>query len=86
MRYHEIEGKIVSINEYAIYLNIKDFDIDVFLHSNDLSYNGNPEDELKKYKKEDKLKVRILEIKKEDQKVRVGLKQTKAVISNDLGR
>ena len=74
----EIEGKIVSINEYAIYLNIKDFDIDVFLHSNDLSYNGNPEDELKKYKKEDKLKVRILEIKKEDQKVRVGLKQTKA--------
>ena len=74
----EIEGKIVSINEYAIYLNIKDFDIDVFLHSNDLSYNGNPEEELKKYKKEDKLKVRILEIKKEDQKVRVGLKQTKA--------
>ena len=74
----EIEGKIVSINEYAIYLNIKDFDIDVFLHSNDLSYNGNPEEELKRYKKEDKLKVRILEIKKEDQKVRVGLKQTKA--------
>jgi len=73
----EIEGKIVSINEYAIYLNIKDFDIDVFLHSNDLSYNGNPEDELKKYKKEDKLKVKVLEIKKEDQKVRVGLKQTK---------
>ena len=73
----EIEGKIVSINEYAIYLNIKDFDIDVFLHSNDLSYNGNPEDELKKYKKEDKLKVKILEVKKEDQKVRVGLKQTK---------
>ena len=49
-----------------------------FLHSNDLSYNGNPEDELKKYKKEDQLKVKILEIKKEDQKVRVGLKQTKA--------
>ena len=73
----EIEGKIVSINEYAIYLNIKDFDIDVFLHSNDLSYNGNPEDELKKYKKEDKLKVKVLEIKKEDQKVSVGLKQTK---------
>ena len=31
--------------------------------------------ELKKYKKGDKLKVRILEIKKTDQKVRVGLKQ-----------
>ena len=32
---------------------LKDFDIDVFLHSNDLSYTGNPEEELKKYKKGD---------------------------------
>ena len=71
----EIEGKISSINEYAIYLNIENFDIDAFLHSNDLSYTGNPEEELKKYKKSDKLKVRVLEIKKDDQKVRVGLKQ-----------
>ena len=73
----EIEGIISSINEYAVYLNIKDFDIDVFLHSNDLSYTENPEEELKKYKKGDSLKVKILEIKIEDQKVRVGLKQTK---------
>ena len=71
----EIEGKISSINEYAIYLSIESLDIDVFLHSNDLSYTGHPEQELKKYKKEDKLKVKVLEIKKDDQKVRVGLKQ-----------
>ncbi len=73
----EVEGRVSSINEYALYLNIKDFDIDVFLHSNDLSYTENPEDELKKYKKGDELKVKILEIKTEEQKVRVGLKQTK---------
>tara|TARA_B100001175_G_scaffold123960_1_gene105587 strand:- start:412 stop:2145 length:1734 start_codon:yes stop_codon:yes gene_type:complete len=72
----EIEGKISSINEYAIYLHIETFDIDVFLHSNDLSYTGNPEEELKKYKKGDNLKVQVLEIKKDEQKVRVGLKQT----------
>ncbi len=72
----EIEGKISSINEYAIYLNIEAYDIDVFLHSNDLSYTGSPEEELKKYKKGDVLKVQVLEIKKEEQKVRVGLKQT----------
>ena len=71
-----VEGKVSSINEYAIYLNIEEFKIDVFLHSNDLSYTGNPEEELKKYKKEDVLKVQVLEIKKDDQKVRVGLKQT----------
>jgi len=73
----EIEGKISSINEYAIYLNIEDFGIDVFCHCNDLVYAGNPEDELKKYKKGDSLKVKVLEIKTEDQKVRVGFKQTK---------
>ncbi len=71
----DIEGEISNFNEYAIYLKLADFDIDGFLHSNDLSFTGKPEDELKKYKKGDKLKVKVLEIKKADQKVRVGLKQ-----------
>ena len=71
----DIEGEISNLNEYALYLKLADFDIDGFLHSNDLSFTGKPEDELKKYKKGDKLKVRVLEIKKADQKVRVGLKQ-----------
>ena len=74
----EIKGKVNNLNEYAIYLKLEDFDIDGFLHSNDLSYTGNPEDELKKYKKGDILKVQVLEIKKDEQKVRVGLKQTKS--------
>ena len=71
----EIDGIVSNANEYAIYLKLADFDIDGFLHSNDLTYAGNPEDELKKYKKGDKLRVVILEIKKADQKVRIGLKQ-----------
>ena len=71
----DIEGVINNINEYAIYLKLADFEIDGFLHSNDLSFTGNPEEELKKYKKGDKLKVQVLEIKTSDQKVRVGLKQ-----------
>ncbi len=71
----DIEGIVSNTNEYALYLKLAEFEIDGFLHSNDLSFTGNPEEELKKYKKGDKLKVRILEIKKSDQKVRVGLKQ-----------
>ena len=71
----DIEGVVNNSNEYAIYLKLANFDIDGFLHSNDISYNGKPEEELKKYKKGDSLKVRILEIKKTEQKVRVGLKQ-----------
>jgi small subunit ribosomal protein S1 len=72
----EIEGFVNSINEYAIYVKIDDLDIDAFLHCNDLTYSNNGEEELKKYKKGDKLKVKILEIKTDQQKVRVGLKQT----------
>ena len=71
----EIDGIISSSNEYALYVKLDSFDIDGFLHANDLSYTENPEDELKKYKKGDKIKVKILEIKKDDQKIRVGLKQ-----------
>ena len=71
----EISGIVTSINEYALYVKLDEFDIDGFLHANDLSYTNNPEDELKKYKNGDKLKVKVLEVKKDEQKVRVGLKQ-----------
>ena len=72
----EVEGIISSVNEYAIYLKIDNLDINAFLHYNDLTYAHNGEEELKKYKKGDKLKVKVLEIKADQQKVRAGLKQT----------
>jgi len=71
----DIEGIVVSTNEYAVYVKLENFNIDGFLHANDLSYTGKPDEELKKYKKDNKIKVKILEINKEDSKVRVGLKQ-----------
>ncbi len=73
----EVEGTVNMISEYALYLKIDDVEIDAFLHCNDLTYGKDPEEELKKYKKGDKLKVKILEIKKDQQKIRAGLKQTK---------
>ena len=71
-----IEGTISSSNDYAIYVKLEGYDIDAFLHCNDLSYTKDPETELKNYKIGDKIKVKILEIKDDHQKVRVGLKQT----------
>ena len=70
-----IDSIVSSSNEYAVYVKLDNFDIDGFLHANDLSYTGKPDEELKKYKKGDRLKVKILEIKSTEQKVRVGLKQ-----------
>ena len=71
-----VEGEIVNKNEYSLFVKIADLDIDTFLHCNDLTYSNNGEEELAKYKKGEKIKVKILEIKSSDQKIRVGLRQT----------
>ena len=71
-----VEGEVVNKNEYSLFVKIKDIDIDAFLHCNDLTYLNNGEEELEKYKKNDKIKVKVLEIKASEQKVRVGLRQT----------
>jgi small subunit ribosomal protein S1 len=73
----EVEGIVSNKNDYSIFLKIDDLDIDAFLHCNDLTYNTNGEEELAKYKNGDKLKVKVLEIKAAEQKIRVGLRQTK---------
>jgi small subunit ribosomal protein S1 len=73
----EVEGIISSINEYAIYLKLDNIDIEAFLHANDLTYSKNSAEELKKYKNGDRLKVKVLEIKSDQQKIRIGLKQMK---------
>ena len=71
-----VEGEVVSKNEYSLFVKLKDIDVDAFLHCNDLTYLNNGEEELNKYKKGDKIKVKVLEIKTSDQKIRVGLRQT----------
>ncbi len=71
-----VEGEVINKNEYSLFVKIKDLNIDAFLHCNDLTYGNNGEEELSKYKKGDKIKVKVLEIKVSEQKIRVGLRQT----------
>ena len=72
----EIDTEVVNKNEYSLFVKVKDIDVDAFLHCNDLTYLNNGEEELSKYKKGDKIKVKVLEIKTSEQKIRVGLRQT----------
>tara|TARA_B100001057_G_scaffold498454_1_gene605498 strand:- start:3655 stop:5382 length:1728 start_codon:yes stop_codon:yes gene_type:complete len=71
-----INGEIVSKSEYSLFVKVEDLEIDAFLHCNDLTYFNNGEEELAKYKKGDKINVKVLEVKVSDQKIRVGFKQT----------
>ena len=71
-----VEAEVVNKNEYSLFVKVKDLEVDAFLHCNDLTYLNNGEEELSKYKKGDKIKVKVLEIKSSEQKIRVGLRQT----------
>ncbi len=70
-----LKGKISNIKDFSIYVNIQDFDIDGFLHANDLSYSGKPEEQIKKYNKGDEIEVKVLEIKPKEQRIKFGVKQ-----------
>ncbi len=71
-----VEAEVVNKNEYSLFVKVADLEIDAFLHCNDLTYSNNGDQELINYKKGDRIKVKILEIKVSDQKVRVGHRQT----------
>ena len=70
-----VEGEVVNKNEYSLFVKLGDLDLDAFLHCNDLTYLNNGEEELTKYRKGDKIKVKVLEIRVSEQKIRVGLRQ-----------
>ena len=71
-----VDGEVVNKNDYSLFVKIENFDFDAFLHCNDLTYLNNGEEELAKYKKGDKIKVKVLEVKPDEHKIRVGLRQT----------
>ncbi len=72
-----LKSKISNIKDFSIYLSIEEFDIDGFMHANDLSYSSKPEEEIKKYKKGDEVEVKVIEVKSQDQKIKFGIKQLK---------
>tara|TARA_B100000941_G_scaffold287825_1_gene263652 strand:+ start:728 stop:2449 length:1722 start_codon:yes stop_codon:yes gene_type:complete len=63
----EVKIKVLNITEKAIFGELLDFKLSGMLHYKEISYNENIED-LKKFKKNDVINVKILEIK--DEKIR----------------
>jgi small subunit ribosomal protein S1 len=68
----KVEGTIKNITEFALFININDFDLDGMIHYKDISYEESVE-ELEKYKKNDTITAKVLEHNEE--KIRLGLKQ-----------
>ena len=68
------EGTIKNITDYALFVTIKDAELDGMIHYKDLTWLEK-ETELTKYKKNQLIKFKILEINQEKEKIRLGIKQ-----------
>jgi len=69
-----LEGSIKNITDYGLFISIKNTELDGLIHYKDLSWSEK-ESELEKYKKNQLLKCKILEINRESEKIRLGIKQ-----------
>ena len=70
----ENEGEIANITEFGLFIKLTD-EVDGLIHINDLSWNEKPDEEVKKYKKGDKVKYKVIEIDADKERVALGIKQ-----------
>jgi len=70
----KFEGVIKNITDYALFISIKDTELDGMIHYKDISWSEK-DSELENYKKNQQIKFKILEISQENEKIRLGIKQ-----------
>ena len=68
------EGTVKNITDYGLFVSIKNTELDGLIHYKDLSW-AEKDTELEKYKKNQLIKFKILEINKKEEKIRLGIKQ-----------
>ena len=70
----KFEGTVKNITDYGIFVTIKNSELNGMIHYKDLSWSEK-DSELEKYKKNQIVKFKILEINQENEKIRLGVKQ-----------
>ncbi len=68
------EGEIRNITEFGLFVAVSD-DLDGMVHMSDLSWTESGDEAIKKYKKGDMLKVKVLEVDAEKERIALGVKQ-----------
>jgi small subunit ribosomal protein S1 len=69
-----IEGAIKNVVEFGLFIGLEN-NIDGLIHASDLSWDGSPEEEIKKFKKDDVVKAVVLAIDVEKERISLGIKQ-----------
>lgn len=70
----EIEGEIRNLTEFGLFVGLPG-DIDGMVHLSDVSWEDESEDALKEFKKGQMVKVKILDIAADKERVALGIKQ-----------
>ena len=65
---------VKSLSDFALFVSIEDTEFVGMIHYKDISWKES-EENLKKFKKKDNFKAKILEIEKEKEKIRLGIRQ-----------
>lgn len=71
---NEFEGEVRNVTEFGLFVALDD-DIDGMVHLSDISWEDSSEDALKAYNKGDMVKVKILEMEPDNERVALGIKQ-----------
>jgi small subunit ribosomal protein S1 len=70
----EIEGEVKNITEFGLFVGLPG-DIDGMVHLSDLSWQDSGEEAVKRYKKGDQVKVKVLDVDAEKERISLGIKQ-----------
>ncbi len=73
----DLEGEVKNITEFGIFVGLPG-DIDGMVHLSDLDWQKPGEEAIKDYKKGDMVKVRVLDIDVEKERISLGVKQLQA--------
>jgi len=69
-----VNTKVKNIADFGLFVSIEDTEFDGMIHYKDISWQES-EESLKKFKKSESVKAKLLEIDTEKEKIRLGIKQ-----------
>jgi len=70
----ELEGEVKNITEFGLFVGLPG-DIDGMVHLSDIDWEKSGEEAIKAYKKGDKVKVKVLDVDVEKERISLGIKQ-----------
>ena len=69
-----LEGEIRNITDFGIFVAASD-QVDGLIHLSDISWEGNTEEIISKFKKGDLIKTKVLDVSVENERISLGIKQ-----------